>query len=546
MDIKVERDRDDIEEITKVAFETGKRYIIQMWGSNEGFDFDRDVAVSHSHGITKLSDGTEKWKISFHYVVNGFRMDVRFLKELITPDMIEAGFDIKVYSDGRQLLRTLGTSKEGEGRVLREVTHVGEYHMHHPQCFTGNEVVYEERWERKTKEMKAKESAPHQPNHSQVESSITMDVLRAAVMGLGEHRCDDRDSWMRVCFMAMNVARSIGCEKDGIQLVHDFSRQSSKYNEHEVDLMCSKVDGRAPGIGTLVFMLREDNRELAGELFASHDPVNIDVIMAGKHKVQKPIVDLIIPLLKGELVFSTDDNKWYACKNGRWEQSHDVYVSTLVRDTVTPILVAKHKAMCREIEEEELKEAIEHGHIKDKDDKGKLKAALLKTLRMLHGASTLRDIVTYARNDFAEAGFLYKLDKDPYVMAFENGLLDLKTYEFRPLLPSDYVTKSAGYEFATGAPCYEFKEFINQIYPNHDVREFARRLYGYSLLGVHSEKIMPFMSDERGGYNGKSKVLQMVLKTFGDVDQNGYGMKSKAELSPSRTRLDQSMITVAV
>ena len=41
---------------------------------------------------------------------------------------------------------------------------------------------------------------------------------------------------------------------------------------------------------------------------------------------------------------------------------------------------------------------------------------------------------------FYERNFLDKLDKNPYLMCFNNGIIDFKEKEFRKGLPEDYLS----------------------------------------------------------------------------------------------------------
>ena len=45
--------------------------------------------------------------------------------------------------------------------------------------------------------------------------------------------------------------------------------------------------------------------------------------------------------------------------------------------------------------------------------------------------------------------FLDKLDNNPNILCFNNGVYDLERSTFRNGVPTDYVTLSTGYEFLT-------------------------------------------------------------------------------------------------
>lgn len=170
-------------------------------------------------------------------------------------------------------------------------------------------------------------------------------------------------------------------------------------------------------------------------------------------------------------------------------------------------------------------------------------------------------------NDFraVETAFhcpTFEQDRDACknILSFDNGVLDLKTFEFRqpkschfvqeehefvPTIINEFITKSTGYDFYTEEQVKamstpnsagfvshpgmyekhmqwkkEITDIIHQILPTKDVREYLLRYYSTCLSGeVHGE----FLHFQIGkGSNGKSKLAQFLALTFGDYCKTAH------------------------
>lgn len=116
-----------------------------------------------------------------------------------------------------------------------------------------------------------------------------------------------------------------------------------------------------------------------------------------------------------------------------------------------------------------------------------------------------------------EPDFISKLDADPYLIGFKNGVYDLKVNAFRNGCQNDYLTFSTGYDYTEYDPdCQEIKDiydFLSQIIPNKKVLEYMLKILGRSLLGIPDEH---FFILTGSGANGKSTLINFLEDTLGD------------------------------
>lgn len=120
------------------------------------------------------------------------------------------------------------------------------------------------------------------------------------------------------------------------------------------------------------------------------------------------------------------------------------------------------------------------------------------------------------RNDLVD-----KFDRIPVGhVPFKNGMYVLG-HGFRPFRREDLVTAVVDYEYHdTPDPDdmrYLLEEFYPKVFPVPEEREFFLALMGYAMLGDATRKNFVVMTDVRDGYNGKSTVMRLQERTFGDL-----------------------------
>jgi len=134
------------------------------------------------------------------------------------------------------------------------------------------------------------------------------------------------------------------------------------------------------------------------------------------------------------------------------------------------------------------------------------------------------------------------MNMDSTLVGFENGVLELRSpgsdgkphVKFRPGRPDDCISFQMGrgmvgldaipyipYDPAAAAPPPEFAEimdFFSKIYPDPVLREYALTLYSACLEGANHEQKFYIMSGSGG--NGKSKIIDLMGKTFGEYQDS--------------------------
>ena len=137
-------------------------------------------------------------------------------------------------------------------------------------------------------------------------------------------------------------------------------------------------------------------------------------------------------------------------------------------------------------------------------------------------SSFISVITKYLKTLLADDKFSDKLDTTCDVLAFKNGIFDLRTKEFRNgILSSDFITDTIPYDYS---PCdTKKKEYLKAVLKkilnnNEEHLEYYLSLIGYSFIGSpHLEKSIYFMIDKTDngkGDNGKTFWFDILTCLF--------------------------------
>ena len=115
--------------------------------------------------------------------------------------------------------------------------------------------------------------------------------------------------------------------------------------------------------------------------------------------------------------------------------------------------------------------------------------------------------------------FKEKLDADPYLIAFKNGVYDLKLNLFRPGRPEDFLSKNMPINYINFSEdderVQEVHTFFEQVFPDKSVRKYFLDVSSDIFVGGNHEKIVVFWTGD--GDNGKSVTQSLFEKMLGKL-----------------------------
>ena len=187
--------------------------------------------------------------------------------------------------------------------------------------------------------------------------------------------------------------------------------------------------------------------------------------------------------------------------------------------------------------------ALREAATNDATEKESLQAKkknILKIQTQLQTTGFKECVMKEVTDKFYDEEFLKHMNQDPTLVGFENGVLELRSMgtdgrphvKFRPGRPDDCVSFQMGrgmvgldsipyipYDPAhPTAEHLEVLDFFTKIYPDPVLREYALTLYSACLEGANHEQKFYIMSGSGG--NGKSKIIDLMGKTFGEYQDS--------------------------
>jgi putative DNA primase/helicase len=161
-------------------------------------------------------------------------------------------------------------------------------------------------------------------------------------------------------------------------------------------------------------------------------------------------------------------------------------------------------------------------------------AASVQNLRTMDAAFTIAQAHLRVASD--------SWDREPHLLAVQNGVVDLQTVALHPSTPDFRMTRRAGCAYDPAARAPRFERFLCEVQPDAEVRAYLQRLIGYAATGeAREQKFVSFLGD---GGNGKSTFVGAIMDALGD-----YAMKANpgllAEQAPDKPRNDLAALAGA-
>lgn len=271
---------------------------------------------------------------------------------------------------------------------------------------------------------------------------------------------DDRPTWLKVG----KALKSRWPGEDGYAVWAGWSRGSAKFEERDQRRQWQAMN-TSGGItlGTLV--------DLAGQQFK----------LPGND--ERELADALALAAKDLLFYSPGSGKWWRYAGGLWESSKgDREAQKFFRglDDLWGLFARKTKQPKRSL----------------------TTASLLGPIRQ----AQLDDRMCIDETCF---------DADPFLLGLANGVVDLRTGQFRPPQPADRITMKAKVSYDPDATCPQFQRFVDEIFQGRiELRKYLMRALGYTLTGVTKEQVL-FMPMGQAS-NGKGVLLNLMKELLGD------------------------------
>lgn len=207
---------------------------------------------------------------------------------------------------------------------------------------------------------------------------------------------------------------------------------------------------------------------------------------------------------------------WYEFNGVRWNKTYimNILISEELQKYYTAIKISDKGSL----QNCDLENFIE----KDELESNMRNSLVDSIITKLENVSFKKNILSEMHSLFKEydRDFVTRLDANPYLLGFKNGIYDFETCNFRNGDKKDYITLSTGYDYIeyddTNEEVQEIYTFLKQIIPNEKVLQYLLKILGRSLLGINDEKFYIFTG--LSGANGKSTLINFLEYALGDYN----------------------------
>ncbi len=306
---------------------------------------------------------------------------------------------------------------------------------------------------------------------------------------LTPERATPYSTWSQVGMCLKNL----NCD---VQLFIDFSKKSHVFkNNDDVKSHWNKfVVGKGFKLPSLKKWAKNDNTVLFEKIRVKYEKSAL--LFDDNYKIDGTYVDIINNEYGNKFVYDSSVKTFYTF-DILWKETSIIQASKIITELL-----------------EDRIEFIISQKIDDEDISN-----ILKAKSYIGNHPNIVNIVNRCKHHFNDDNFTKNLDLDLNLLGCNNGVIDLTTLEFRLSKPDDMISLSVGYEFNPNINPdirHEIDDFMNKVYPNHDVREYVKKIFGSTLLGDNRSKILVLFTDVAQGNNGKTTQFEWLSETMGD------------------------------
>lgn len=338
-------------------------------------------------------------------------------------------------------------------------------------------------------------------------------------------RASDFNDWLRMGFALFSASNG---NEEGLKLWHRFSQSCpEKYNSDDCTKRWYRSNTGQITMGSIIHWAKEDNpkkfEEWQKERYRSHLRQ-----ITQKEKSSVACSDYACTKLIYEIFGSTwryvpnnGGGVWYDFVGHRWVNHGKAPEKLrLICDTIKKHLTAEMDERLKLIDEEKKAKDDEIDIKARKSKRDEIEFIYKSAMTKVESSSRLHSILTLCASFFTDHDFVTKLDTNPSLLGFNNGVLDLDRKEFRKEgRPEDFISMTTGYDYDDdlthdSQSVIEVKRFLFQLYPDSEIRNYIVNYFARLLKGGNPFKeFMMLLGDAN---NGKSTVQNLLRETFGD------------------------------
>jgi len=348
------------------------------------------------------------------------------------------------------------------------------------------------------------------PAQCQENISQNLETASKLLHMLSDERSSDRTDWMKVGWILNYISDA---SQEGLELWLEFSaRCDEKYDEtqciYDWNRMVIRNDG--VGMGTLHYWASEDSPEKYKEYKNEQCQKHMDAALNGSHN---DIAKVLQEQYRNEFVCASIANKiWYQFRDHHWEEIEEgVFLRQHISKEIVELFSEKGRELWTKL-----------GQVQDKAEEAMYNARLKQVQKIvsnLKSSPFKNNIMKEAMEVFYNRDFKQKLNKNPNLIGFKNGIYDLKENIFRDGIPDDFISKCIPINYKkfheSDEEIQNVIDFLNKVFPDSSIRTYFLDTYSDIFVGGNTQKKVYLWTGE--GDNGKSITQTFFEKMLGEL-----------------------------
>ena len=414
--------------------------------------------------------------------------------ESIEIDLETAFKRYRLFDKQEHLINISGKVKEYLPRILSIIPYAREtLELRHGLISPIKEKMQEKKKEKQNTKISVKEA---------------LKISEQLLPMLSQFRSEDRNEWMTIGWILFNIGE--GCSEALEQWCDFSSRDEENYDETTCIYEWERMTKKDLTLGTLRYFASKDSPEEYKQFKQKQAEHHIKESLNGSHN---DIAKVLYAEFGNEFVCSSVASKvWFQFVNHRWEEIEE---GVTLRERISEDISQRYTDIGKEL-------FVQMSNCQDKAEEAMHQARLKqvqKIISNLKSAPYKNNIMKECMEVFYDRRFRQKLDTNPYLICFKNGVYDLKLNIFRPGRPEDFISKTMPIEYKefndTDEEVLEVHNFLEKVFPDISVRKYFTDVASDVFVGGNHQKQVYFWTGD--GDNGKSVTQSIFEKMFGEL-----------------------------
>ncbi len=312
--------------------------------------------------------------------------------------------------------------------------------------------------------------------------------------------------------------------------------------DSQITKLNNKVDSHTISVGAGTVLDLENKNGIEIPIISNNIYQNF--ILSGKTD-DRAIGDFFYTVYKNDYIYDSENCVWYTSnKYGIYSSEGAELLSarTKMRDELYVKVVEEYEKIIKKYRNEGTTVQIE------------ILLTFYKNFsKKMTSVNQRKIIVEDLKEKFKVTRFREMSNNNKYIFAFDNGVYDMKTFEFRNALPEELVIETCKYNYKPSNEKMRSKvmEMIKNIFVDDDLLCYVMQVISLRLVKVNMLEEFYFFIGPGG--NGKGLLTNLIEITFGNFSQalppetfmkNKHGVSAEAANPAIASTYNSSIVFV--